>query len=362
MFLTLFVRFTGFFLFEIRPINIFSVNKGFGFRISGQLKLSDDVMSSVNLSSAVALVLALVAWHADVSCAQWQRARELLSSEYGRFLRAHDAAIVPDTLPLRVRADSWFKFSHEFEEADVRAFVQHGRSEEQARLRKGSQGAHAGLNKPSAAALDLARRSVRLEFATREMAERRPASLRRRRRQVAKFFSRLFSLVDNSFATSMNQNGTFALREELTTAPETVLVADCAKESDESECANYQAYRTFSGFCNNVRHPILGRHTSPFRRLLPPEYDDRVSRPRARSAERGRSLANVRSVSAAVHGDKDRSELDKRHTLMLMQWGQFLDHDITLTPMFRGLNSSILDCSACDSNGQHEGCYPILVS
>ncbi|XP_059091674.1 chorion peroxidase-like [Tigriopus californicus] len=46
---------------------------------------------------------------------------------------------------------------------------------------------------------------------------------------------------------------------------------------------------------------------------------------------------------------------------MLMQWGQILDHDITSTPMIRGLNGSILDCSGCQSNGRHPGCYPILV-
>ena len=49
------------------------------------------------------------------------------------------------------------------------------------------------------------------------------------------------------------------------------------------------------------------------------------------------------------------------HTLMLMQWGQFLDHDITSTPMTRGHNGSVLDCSSCASNGDHDACYPILV-
>ncbi len=55
-----------------------------------------------------------------------------------------------------------------------------------------------------------------------------------------------------------------------------------------------------------------------------------ISRPRFRSIE-GKALPSPRLVSIVVHADV--SHLHGRYTLMLMQFGQFLDHDITLTPV-----------------------------
>ena len=56
-----------------------------------------------------------------------------------------------------------------------------------------------------------------------------------------------------------------------------------------------------------------------------------ISRPRFRSSESGKALPSPRLVSIVVHADV--SHLHGRYTLMLMQYGQFLDHDITLTPI-----------------------------
>ncbi|KFM75215.1 Peroxidasin-like protein, partial [Stegodyphus mimosarum] len=45
-----------------------------------------------------------------------------------------------------------------------------------------------------------------------------------------------------------------------------------------------------------------------------------------------------------------------------MQWGQFLDHDLTLTPMHEALHRRPLDCKSCDSAiTVHPECLPIPI-
>lgn len=48
----------------------------------------------------------------------------------------------------------------------------------------------------------------------------------------------------------------------------------------------------------------------------------------------GTVLPSGRIVSTQVHYDVQAPHV--RYSLMVMQWGQFLDHDITFTPMNTG--------------------------
>ena len=54
----------------------------------------------------------------------------------------------------------------------------------------------------------------------------------------------------------------------------------------------------------------------------------------------------------------------EKYTLMLMQWGQFVDHDITHTPTVRGEDETGIQC--CSDQGEtlskrdrHRACFPI---
>ena len=49
-------------------------------------------------------------------------------------------------------------------------------------------------------------------------------------------------------------------------------------------------------------------------------------------------LPSPRAVSNAIITDNDNPS--REFTLLLMQWGQFVDHDITFTPLTKGYNFS----------------------
>lgn len=55
-----------------------------------------------------------------------------------------------------------------------------------------------------------------------------------------------------------------------------------------------------------------------------------------RLAEGDAELPSARLVSQSLTKSSRRSDQSEIWTLMLMQWGQFLDHDITHSPIVRG--------------------------
>lgn len=85
-------------------------------------------------------------------------------------------------------------------------------------------------------------------------------------------------------------------------------------------------YRTHDGTCNNEQKTRLGSAQMPFHRFLQPDYADGVEE--IRRAEDGGALPSARFVSLVVHGARaDEAPV----TMMLAQWGQFIDHDLTAT-------------------------------
>ena len=55
--------------------------------------------------------------------------------------------------------------------------------------------------------------------------------------------------------------------------------------------------------------------------------------PRDRSVS-GSPLPSPRLISVNIHNDVSAPHV--RYNLMVMQWGQFIDHDITFTPVNKG--------------------------
>lgn len=146
----------------------------------------------------------------------------------------------------------------------------------------------------------------------------------------------------------------------------TLLTGSISPVSLEPQCEDFTApcdpttpYRTMTAHCNNLRNPEWGKSLTTFNRLLPPVYEDGVSRPRQTSVT-GIPLPNPRTISSLIH--PDISNLHTRYSLMVMQFAQFLDHDLTMTPIHKGFFESIPMCRSCDSaRTVHPECHPIQI-
>ena len=106
-------------------------------------------------------------------------------------------------------------------------------------------------------------------------------------------------------------------------------------------------YRTMDGTCNNLQQPMWGAATTAFRRLLPPYYEDGIST-MVGSSQVDPFLPrypSARYVSSAIILDRSEDETNVTH--MLMQWGQFLDHDLSHSPKTSVSCNDCLKTSIC---------------
>lgn len=125
------------------------------------------------------------------------------------------------------------------------------------------------------------------------------------------------------------------------------------------QCDTNSPFRTLSGRCNNLRNPNWGKALTTFSRLLPAQYEDGISAPRVTGVT-GTPLPNPRTISTTIH--PDISNLHTRYSLMVMQFAQFVDHDLTLTPIHKGFHESIPSCRSCNSRQTvHPECNPFPV-
>ena len=116
----------------------------------------------------------------------------------------------------------------------------------------------------------------------------------------------------------------------------------CRASEETLPCDNTTPFRKFGGWCNNLRNPSFGKALTAFNRLLPAGYDDGIARPRWRSVtNNGQPLPSPRLISIVVH--QDISNMHRRYTMMMTMFAQFVDHDVTLTPISRGFQDAILN-------------------
>merc|ERR1712013_614814 len=123
-------------------------------------------------------------------------------------------------------------------------------------------------------------------------------------------------------------------------------------------CNKNSKYRSIDGSCNNLKNSNFGRTGTPFQRILLPEYAKGTLDLPRKSTQDNFELPSARTVSNAL--SVGANEADKDNTILVMQMGQFIDHDITHTP-----NHGIQCCGrngAFPATFDAEKCSPIRMA
>lgn len=161
-----------------------------------------------------------------------------------------------------------------------------------------------------------------------------------------------------SFSDLRNLRGAFQVQE-------IERMSGCTGHRHRQNCSDmcyHQKYRTIDGSCNNLRHHTWGSSYTGFRRILQPIYENGFSMPVG--WEKGRRYHGypkpaARLVSTTLISTHNITS-DDRITHMVMQWGQFLDHDLDhALPSVSSESWDGIDCKkSCDNAAP---CFPMEV-
>uniref|UniRef100_A0A0K0E5C7 peroxidase n=1 Tax=Strongyloides stercoralis TaxID=6248 RepID=A0A0K0E5C7_STRER len=112
-------------------------------------------------------------------------------------------------------------------------------------------------------------------------------------------------------------------------------------------CDHTSPYRTSHGWCNNLKNPSFVT------------YEDGFNIPRSFGVS-GKPLPLPRRISNVINNEM--LIFQKTYSHLVMQFGQFLDHDITHVPTETGPNGTNVDCSPCNSpETVNRNCMPIEI-
>ncbi|CCD64694.1 peroxidase [Caenorhabditis elegans] len=146
---------------------------------------------------------------------------------------------------------------------------------------------------------------------------------------------------------------TFITTNEDTSIRKTLSIRDVRDSNANFNCAPTQEtpncnrnlcyhlrYRSFDGTCNNLKKPMIGSAFTALMRLKNPMYDNGLNAPTSSFL---RSRPSARDASRLLLSSS--TQIQHHSNALLMQWGQFIAHDLSKTTM---LNNQ--ECAACTSN------------
>ncbi|MBN3301551.1 PERT peroxidase, partial [Amia calva] len=149
------------------------------------------------------------------------------------------------------------------------------------------------------------------------------------------------------------------------------LIADlsgCLPHVQPSVCPQgclVDKYRTINGVCNNRDNSRWGAAHTALARWLPAEYEDSHNQPKGWTAGHlynGFPLPSAREVSNTILQASNNCTLeDDTYSHMIVDWGQYIDHDISFTPQSTSKATFMggLDCrNTCENLNP---CFPIKI-
>ncbi len=155
----------------------------------------------------------------------------------------------------------------------------------------------------------------------------------------------------------MHKSDSLITQEELA---EMWSASGCRQIRSAPACDRSAVFRTIDGTCNNQKQPLFGSAGINLRRLLRPVYENkRTGSLRGSNQFKRRPFSppvpSARTVSAQVVRNVVKNE---GFSHFVMQWGQFLDHDMGLSPEVE------IEGEECEEGRCHRtrACQPIRVN
>lgn len=142
-------------------------------------------------------------------------------------------------------------------------------------------------------------------------------------------------------------------------------LSGCMEHREMPNCTDmcyHSKYRSVDGTCNNLNNPTWGASLTAFRRIEKPIYENGFSMPIGWMKGKlyaGFEKPSARLVSTTLISTKEITP-DEHITHMVMQWGQFVDHDLDhAIPAVSSESWDGIDCKkTCDFAPP---CYPMEV-
>lgn len=102
-----------------------------------------------------------------------------------------------------------------------------------------------------------------------------------------------------------------------------------------------------------------------YRRMLPAAYHDGIYH--FRKSVEGGDLPHPRSISSKFHGALNQNHIDSEHSVALVQWTQFIEHDLAKTTVQTMQDGTDIECctsefSAVMPRYLHPACKPLYIA